>query len=241
MTTKLDLAMKHGNRHISMLYPGQPLGLGDSGIGSIGRIDQADIQGGTTIRMHPHRNDEILSYFRTGKVVHTDSAGTTEIISRNKLMLMKAGRVFYHEEKILDRLEGLQIFIRPMTADYEPEVLFEELDPEDSPDRWRLLASDRPSSHLRFTSRTEIFDASLSSGTTLAFPETELPQAMYILYAFQGSLLVNGSIALSKGESILTDDAGLSFSASSRAEAVLFITDPGQACFKQGMFSGRIH
>lgn len=107
MIRKLDLSMKYGNSHIAVLYPGQPLGMGDSGIGSIGRIDQADIHGGTTIKMHPHINDEILSYFRTGKVVHTDSAGLTETLTRSKLMLMKAGRVFYHEEKIMDRLEGL--------------------------------------------------------------------------------------------------------------------------------------
>jgi hypothetical protein len=230
--------MKYGNSHISILYPGSSLATGDSGIGSIGRIDQADIHGGTTIRMHPHSNDEILSYFRTGTVIHTDSAGLTETLSRSKLMLMKAGHVFYHEEKIIDRLEGLQIFIRPRIADYDPEVQFLELEPENSIDRWRMLASNSAATHLRFTSETEIFDLTLSAGQTLGLPDTGITNAVYVLYAFQGSLLVNGNIALSKGESIVTDEAGVTFSTSSGSEAVLFVTNPAQACYKRGMFSG---
>jgi redox-sensitive bicupin YhaK (pirin superfamily) len=191
MIHKIDLSQKHGNSHISMLYPGQPLGINDSGIGSIGRIDQANILGGTTIKMHPHSNDEILSYFRIGKVIHTDSAGITETISRKKLMLMKAGKVFYHEEKIIDRLEGLQIFIRPETADYEPQVIFYDLTNEDSINTWRLLASNNEKSKLNFTSETEILDITINDNHIFNLPEIQLENGIFILYTFQGSLIVN--------------------------------------------------
>jgi hypothetical protein len=238
MVHKISKDQKYGNSHISILYPGKAIQSQDSGIGSIGRIDQADIQGGTTIRMHPHINDEILSYFRVGAAIHTDSAGITETISRKKLMLMKAGKVFYHEERIGDRLEGLQIFIRPMTADYEPEVLFYDLEPEDSLDAWRMLASNRPSSPLRFTSETEIHDLTLEGGEAFRFPETEIENAVYILYVFQGNLSAHGNIELAKGESLFADESGISFSSAHGAEVVLFITNQDQRCFKNGMYSG---
>ncbi|MEJ7677960.1 MAG: pirin family protein [Segetibacter sp.] len=54
--------------------------------------------------MHPHINDEILTYLRSGKVKHTDSEGFSEFIEPTRLMLMKAGKSFYHEEKVL--IEG---------------------------------------------------------------------------------------------------------------------------------------
>lgn len=238
MLKKIDLSQKLGTSHISILYPGQSLGWKDSGLGSIGRIDQANINGGTTIKMHPHINDEILSYFRTGRVVHHDSAGITETISRKKLMLMKAGRVFYHEEKIIDGLEGLQIFIRPLTADDEPEVLFQDLDDEDSFNAWRLLASNNKNSKFNFTSETEIFDMTLTQGHTLALPPTNLHNAMYILYTFQGILEVNEGITLSKGECLIFDEMRITMSTYSSAEVVLFITNQDQPCFKGGMFSG---
>jgi quercetin 2,3-dioxygenase len=238
MLHKIALSEKYGNDHISILYPGIFLDSKDSGIGSIGRIDQANIQGGTTIKMHPHVNDEILSYFRLGKAVHTDSAGITETISRKKLMLMKAGKVFYHEEKIIDRLEGLQIFIRPMTAGYEPEVLFYDLEVEDSIDTWRLLASNRKSSYLNFTSETEIFDMAITSGNNFSLPLSEIDNPIYILYAFQGTLLVNNQIKISKGECVVSDEKDLIFSTPNSSEVVLFITNKEQECYKQGMFSG---
>ncbi len=113
MLLKIDKNQKRGNPHIQIMYPGEILKNGDSGLGTLGRIDQAEIHAGTTIKMHPHVNDDILSYFRIGNVRHTDSSNFTEFISRKKLMLMKSGKVFYHEEQIIDKLEGLQIFIRP--------------------------------------------------------------------------------------------------------------------------------
>lgn len=238
MIKKIDLSEKYGNSHISILYPGQTLGINDSGIGSIGRIDQANIQGGTIIKMHPHINDEILSYFRVGKAIHTDSAGITETISRKKLMLMKAGKVFYHEEKIIDRLEGLQIFIRPMTADYEPEVLFQDLESEDSINTWRLLASNNNDTKLNFTSETEIFDITITENKNYSLPQTDIKNAFFILYVFQGNLKVNNTILLDKGECVIFDENNISFSTNKNAEVVLFVTNKNQDCFKQGMFSG---
>lgn len=238
MIHKIDLSHKYGNSHISILYPGQTLGISDSGIGSIGRIDQADIQGGTTIKMHPHSNDEILSYFRIGKVIHTDSAGITATIGRKKLMLMKAGKVFYHEEKIIDRLEGLQIFIRPKTADYEPQVLFYELENEDSINTWRLLAASHNHTNLAFTSETEVFDITINDKQLFYLPESALENPVFILYAFQGTCKVNESLALNKGECLIFDEPNISFTTDTEAELVLFVTNKDQDCYKQGMFSG---
>jgi redox-sensitive bicupin YhaK (pirin superfamily) len=67
---KLDRTMKRGHRAdefgIEILYPGAVLNEGDSGIGAIGRIDHARVTPGTVIRMHPHKDDEILTYLRRG-------------------------------------------------------------------------------------------------------------------------------------------------------------------------------
>src|SRR3954471_12582958 len=101
MLTKIDTSIKYGKQHggfgIQILYPGlirSP--LNDTGFSTIGRIDQARITPGTLIPMHPHRDDEILTYLRSGQVKHLDSEGFTDIISNQKLMLMNAGKGLYH-------------------------------------------------------------------------------------------------------------------------------------------------
>jgi redox-sensitive bicupin YhaK (pirin superfamily) len=117
MITKIGIKEKfskqHGGFGIDILYPGRiDQNADDTGIGTIGRIDQAKVMPGTLIPMHPHRDDEILTYLRSGMVKHLDSEGITEIISSSKLMMMNAGSRFYHEELVLEEggvLEGLQI------------------------------------------------------------------------------------------------------------------------------------
>ncbi|HZH36877.1 MAG TPA: pirin family protein, partial [Flavisolibacter sp.] len=71
---KEKLRKQHGGFGIDILYPGtyDPT-ANDTGIGTIGRIDQAKVLPGTLIPMHPHRDDEILTYLRSGRVKHLDS------------------------------------------------------------------------------------------------------------------------------------------------------------------------
>ena len=93
MIRKLGNDKKVGNAHIRILYPGVAFkNSKDTGLGTIGRIDHAQLAGGVTIKMHPHINDDILSYFRTGYAQHIDSEGFEAEVSRHKLMLMKAGK-----------------------------------------------------------------------------------------------------------------------------------------------------
>jgi redox-sensitive bicupin YhaK (pirin superfamily) len=41
--------------------------------------------------MHPHRDDEILTYLRSGIAEHKDTEGNIEIITNKRLMMMNAG------------------------------------------------------------------------------------------------------------------------------------------------------
>src|SRR4051812_1183515 len=135
MLTKMNNTIKYGKQHngfgIQILYPGliRPQ-LNDTGFCTIGRIDHARITPGTLIPMHPHKDDEILTYLRSGKVKHLDSEKYTDVISNQRLMMMNAGASFYHEERVLEEggtLQGLQIFIRPETTGLPPQVQFHQL------------------------------------------------------------------------------------------------------------------
>lgn len=143
---KLDRTVKKGHRvgafGIEILYPGLALDHGDSGIGAIGRIDHARIGPGALIKMHPHRDDEILTYMRAGTMLHRDTVGNEEALTNTRLMLMNAGHTFQHEEKTVgsEPIEALQIFIRPGAADLEPMVQFHDLEEPLSRETWRRIA-----------------------------------------------------------------------------------------------------
>jgi len=234
-----DTLIGHGP--IKMFYPGMALGKSDTGIASIGRIDHAFFEGDTIIRMHPHINDEILTYFRSGNAEHLDSEGFTAKINNTRLMLMKAGRSFYHEEKIIDKgepLEGLQIFIRPQFKDDKPEVTFLELDNPFSQNQWRLLASQKPETTLQFTSNTWLYDIKADNRKSIQLPKLGKENLTCLLYVFSGNVTINNNIELSKQDSLLLKDEDITIQTNTETQLVLFVTDESIEHYDGGMYSG---
>ncbi|TKC01570.1 nuclease PIN [Pedobacter cryotolerans] len=241
MLKKINSDRFLGRGPIKILYPGIGISDNDTGIGSIGRIDHPEIHGNTVISMHPHINDEILSYFRTGKAEHSDSEGFVKIIGKKTLMLMKAGSSFFHEEKIIgegEPLEGLQIFIRPGKKDLKPEVVFLDLENLHSENSWRLFGSPNAETTFQFGSQTWLYDMKLLKGNEAQLPQLPKEKLTVLLYVFQGSVMVNGEIDLSKKDSLLIQDEPIGITASEDAELVLFVTDENGEIYKGGMYSG---
>lgn len=121
------LVRAQGPFQLRRIRPGLALGrTDDAGFGGLGLIDHARLQPGLVVKMHEHRNDEIISYMRSGRMQHTDSAGRSEVISPDRLMVMNAGSGFSHEEAVIgdEPIEMLQIFVRPKAASMEPGVQF---------------------------------------------------------------------------------------------------------------------
>lgn len=249
MLTKIDNTIKYGKQHggfgIQILYPGliRPE-LDDSGFSTIGRIDHARITPGTLIPMHPHKNDEIFTYLRSGNVKHLDSEGHTDIISNQRLMMMNAGANFYHQEKVLEEggtLEGLQIFLRPETADLSPQVQFSDLHDTYSDNRWRKIGGKGKDYPLQIRSNTWLMDLRLEKDQEILLPDAPSESCAFLFYVFNGKISVNKTMALATGESVLIEMEDPSFRAVETSDVVLLITQPSAAHFDGGMYSGNLH
>ena len=231
-----------GHGPIKVLYPGTALGdKSDTGYCSIGRIDHALFHGNTIIPMHPHINDEILTYFRSGFCEHIDTEGFTANISNTKLMLMKAGKHFYHEEKVIDKgepLEGLQIFIRPGAKDLEPSVTFLDLELPFSQNEWRVIASPSLDTKLQFTSQTWIYDMRSDKNRNIQLPQLAKQGLTCLFYIFSGSVQVNNEIELAKKDSLLIKDENISIHVNEKSDLVLFVVDEQASYYDGGMYSG---
>lgn len=242
---KLERGRQRGSAQdgfaIEILYPGLALRKGDSGIGAIGRIDRALVQGGHVIGMHPHRDDEILTYVRTGAMRHRDSMGHAEKVTATRLMMMNAGHTFQHEEEILKPgpSTALQIFLRPHAADLEPRVQFHEFGAVRSENAWRLLAApDR--APLTVRGQAWVQDAHVPEGDRLLLPPLPAASAVRLLYVFSGTARM-GDLVIRVGESVYLGDASpATVEAVTDTDLVLFTTDPSAAVFKGGMFSGNL-
>lgn len=243
ISNKEKIIKKHGGFGIEILFPGKGIGSNDSGIGTIGRIDQAVITPGTLVPMHPHQDDEILTYLRSGVVEHKDTEGNVEVIRNKRLMMMNAGAQFQHEEFVLPEggmLTALQIFIRPEKGGLIPKVQFHDFPEAISRNEWRAVAGKENTFPLQIRSSTWIYDIKLEQGKHRSLPVLPVRNAMCLVYLFGGQLAVNENITIQKGESILVENEEVQLTALQDCDIVLFITDPNAKVFKEGMYSGNI-
>jgi redox-sensitive bicupin YhaK (pirin superfamily) len=244
ISNQQKIVKKNGGFGIEILFPGKGIGSEDSGIGTIERIDQATVTPGTLVPMHPHHDDEILTYLRSGVVQHKDTEGNIEVITNKRLMMMNAGSKFQHEELVLPEggmLTALQIFIRPETGGMEPQVQFHEFPEAISRNEWREVAGKDDAFLLQVRSDTWVYDMRLEQGKQQSLPVLPLKNTICMVYLFDGSLAVNENINLQKGESLVVENEEIQLNAVENCNIVLFVTDRNARVFKEAMYSGNLN
>ncbi len=129
--------------------------------------------------MHPHRDDEILTYVRAGRMLHRDTVGNAEEITATRLMMMNAGHTFQHEERLLDHgpVEALQIFLRPRAADLGPKVQFTRLRGGVEPRQVAPIAGPE-GAPLEVRAQAWVSDAHVAAWAALSLPPLPAPDAV---------------------------------------------------------------
>lgn len=227
----------HGNQtfHVEILYPGTNLGKNDTGFLNIGRIDHALFKPPGLVPMHPHQDDEIFSYIRSGKMVHIDSTGKKEHLNNSYMMLMNAGSGVSHEESAEEDVEMLQIFMRPSENDLTPQVQFHQFENVFSENIWRLVAGNSADSPLKLRVETNIFDIRLQKNTVVEIPEWN-EKFINFLYCFKGEIKI-GNETIAKGDCIILEE-NLAIKATTESDLVLFQIKKDAKYSESGMFSG---
>ncbi len=228
-----DVAQGFG---VEILYPGLTLTADDTGIGPIGRIDRAQVQPGHLISMHPHKDDEILTYIRDGEMLHRDTIGNEKKLDKTHFMMMNAGHAFQHEELMLSPVRALQIFLRPNAPDLEPMVQFHDFVDESSDNDWRLIAGPKEAP-LIVRSDVRVLDTRMTEGSQLGLPTAIGSQTTFLLYVFDGTIDF-GDVTITTSESAFTRSLDHQLTARAGSDVVLFAFDPEAEVFRGGMFSG---
>lgn len=221
---------------VETTYPGFAVGSDDSGLGSIGKIERSYALPGFVASMHPHRDDEIFSYTRSGMILHLDSMGHEEKISSTRLRVINAGGAFQHEERALGRdpVEAFHVVLRPERSDLEPMVQFADLTIV-QPKSWRLLAA-RKTAPLTLRVKAWLYDAHLEAGTHL-FPAHTSGSVARVLVIMNGNVRVGGE-RFQKGDIAAVGDQANSLVALKPADVLLVATDTAEPFFANGLSSG---
>ncbi|WP_336133789.1 pirin family protein [Natronomonas amylolytica] len=235
---RTDVSQNQGKFRIHLNFPGHNLpGHDDHGYGPLATVVESFMDPGTLIRMHQHRNEEIISWGPDGVMRHDDRQGNELVTDDEHLMVMGAGSGFWHAEETLaddPPLRMLQIFVRPPSLGLDPSIQHEPI-PEYTANEWRhLFGPEGGDAPLYVRNDAEFYDCRLESGATVTLP-SRAGWDTY-LYVFDGAVtLGDGEAHIGFTESALvTADDEVPVTATEDSTLAAFHINPDAPITRQG-------
>ena len=198
----------------------------DHGHGPLAMVVESILHPGRLIAMHEHRNDEIISWVPDGVMRHDDRTNGPLVTDRDHLMVMNAGRSFWHSEETYATdppLRMLQILVRPRAADLEPGIQHGAITPAPA-NQWRHLIGPEGSDAPFFVRNTiDFYDIRIAAGVRVEFPAAT-GRDLYF-YVFTGAIARRTAVA-EADQGLFVSSQRLVLEAVEPTVMVAFLIDP---------------
>ena len=233
---RTDISQDQGKFRIHFNFPGRAVPTHeDHGYGPLATVVESFMDPGTLIRMHQHRNEEIISWVPEGVMRHDDRQGNELVTDPNHLMVMNAGSGFWHAEETLaddPPLRMLQIFVRPHSLDLEPDIQHEPI-PDSIAGEWRhLFGPEGTEAPLSVRNDVDFYDCRLAAGATTTLPSRSGWHTY--LYVFDGKVEVGDEAVGFTESALVTGDDNMAVTAIEDATIVAFNINPDAPVTRQG-------
>jgi quercetin 2,3-dioxygenase len=176
------------------------------GYRSLRVINEDRVAEGRGFGAHPHRDMEILTYVRAGKLAHKDSMGHVEVLGPNEIQKMSAGSGVVHSEFNGSEEEPVhlfQIWIEPKSKGTTPSYEQLKFEPTEKLDRFKLLAAqEKIPGAATINQDVTVSVAELTPGNKLTYPLGSKRHAW--LHVIDGDVTVNGK-PLHSGDAVAAD------------------------------------
>ena len=233
---RTDVSQDQGTFRIHFNFPGRVVpDHDDHGYGPLATVVESFMDPGTHIRMHQHRNEEIISWVPEGLMRHDDRQGNKLVTDSDHLMVMNAGCGFWHAEETLaddPPLRMLQIFVRPHSLNLEPGVQHEPI-PDPIAGEWRHLFGPKGTDAPLFVRNdVELHDCRLAVGETVTLPSRSGWHTY--LYVFDGAIDVGDEAVGYTESALVANDTDMPVTATEDSTIVAFTINPDAPVTRQG-------
>lgn len=206
------------------------------GIGPLVVCDDCVLPPGTRFPMHPHHDDETISYVRAGTLYGKDDSGTELALSPGSVGVMSAGRGMQHEEWVPEDAEPVRMYhvaILPRDAGLEPRYAARPPDDRLSGALRLVVSSAGRDGSLAINQDVDVYDAQLAPGERV---EHSVRDGRTVwLTVPRGSVRVDGTVLREGDSGAVRDVASVEVVAESDDAAVLlFDVDPEAPAFTEG-------
>ncbi|AQL43904.1 pilus assembly protein [Halorientalis sp. IM1011] len=233
---RTDVSRDQGKFRTHFDFPGRAVPEHDDhGYGPLATVVESFMDPGTLIRMHQHRNEEIISWVPEGVMRHDDRHGNELVTDSDHLMVMNAGSGFWHAEETLAEdppLRMLQIFVRPHSLDLEPDIQHEPI-PDPVAGEWRhLFGPEGGDAPLYVRNAVDFYDCQLDADATVTLPSR--PGWDTYLYVFEGAVTVGDASVGYTESALVIGDGDVSVTANEDSLLVAFSLDSDAPITRQG-------
>lgn len=173
--------------------------------------------------LHPHRDNEVVTYCADGEFRHADERGKGGILKKGWVQHTTVGRGMWHSEinNLPDQpMRFIQMWFYPSKHDLAPFVQQKAVEKADRNDRLLPLVSNLDEGALPIVSDARVFSSFLHRGKSERY-DLASGRGLY-LYALEGGpIAVNGIRVPALGSAMIREIKAVDISAEQDAELLL--------------------
>ncbi len=210
----------HGRWHFSFGYYYDPA---FERFGTLRVFNDGTISPGGIWPLHPHRDNEVVTYCAEGEFRHADEHGVGGVLRKGWVQHTTVGRGMWHSE-INNRpdqpMRFIQMWFLPAKRGLAPSVEQKAVEKKDRTDAFLPLVSNTAPGALRIVSDAEVSSSFLKASHELA-RRIEKGWGSYLYVLEGGPVVVNGQEAVALSSVMIIDEPEFTVRALSDAELLL--------------------
>ncbi len=173
--------------------------------------------------LHPHRDNEVVTYCAEGEFRHEDERGKGGILKKGWVQHTTVGRGMWHSEinNLPDEpMRFIQMWFLPSKHGLEPSVEQKKVEKKDRTNKFLPLVSNTHAEALGIVSDAAVFSSFLEAGKKINHIIEE-GRGAYLYVLEGGPIEINGNPVPSLGAAKVTKEAELRVSAKNDSELLL--------------------
>jgi redox-sensitive bicupin YhaK (pirin superfamily) len=191
--------------------------------GTLRVFNDDTISPGAVWPLHPHRDNEVVTYCAAGEFRHADERGKGGVLRKGWVQHTTVGRGMWHSEinnRPDEPMRFIQMWFLPAKRGLDPSVEQKAVEKKDRTDRFLPLVSNTSPDALRIVSDAEVLSSFLRKGheTTQTVAEG---WGAYLYVLEGGPVSVNGTTVPALSSAMITDERTVTVRAEGDAELLL--------------------
>ncbi len=173
--------------------------------------------------LHPHKDNEVVTYVADGEFRHADERGKGGILKKGWVQHTTVGRGMWHSEinNRPDRpMRFIQMWFYPSKYGLEPAVEQKAIEKEDRTDRFLPLVGNGEKGSLSIVSDAKVLSSFLHAGKTEHY-DLETGRGIYLYVLEGGPITINSVQVLTLGAAMITGETAVDVTAEKDAELLL--------------------